>query len=70
MIVWMYLQIFYINQDKCGECNICHLIDEGSFSDFYLINPDTVGINKEEIDKLFHVFQDLNQKLLHIILQH
>lgn len=52
----------YINQDKCGECNICHLIDEGSFSDFYLINPDTVGINKEEIDKLFHVFQGKSLK--------
>lgn len=52
----------YINQDKCGECNICHLIDEGSFSDFYLINPDTVGINKEEIDKLFRVFQGKSLK--------
>ena len=29
----------YIEQDKCGECNICHLIDEGSYSDYYLINP-------------------------------
>lgn len=52
----------YLNQDKCGECNICHLIDEGSFSDFYLINPDTIGINKEEIDKLFKAFQSKSLK--------
>ena len=52
----------YIEQEKCGECNICHLIDEGSYSDFYLINPETVGINKEEIDKLFHVFQGKSLK--------
>ena len=47
----------YIEQSQCGDCNICHLIDEGNFSDFYLINPDTVGINKDEIDKLFRIFQ-------------
>lgn len=52
----------YINQDNCGECNICHLIDEGSYSDYYLINPDTIGINKEEIDKLFRVFQGKSLK--------
>lgn len=52
----------YVNHDKCGDCNICHLIDEGSYSDFYLINPDTVGINKEEIDKLFKVFQGKSLK--------
>lgn len=52
----------YIEQDKCGECNICHLIDEGCYSDYYLINPDTIGINKEEIDKLFRVFQSKSLK--------
>ena len=52
----------YIEQDKCGECNICHLIDEGSYSDYYLINPDTISINKEEIDKLFRVFQSKSLK--------
>ncbi len=52
----------YITKDHCGECNICHLIDEGNYSDFYLINPDTVGINKEEIDKLFHAFKGKSLK--------
>ena len=48
----------YSDNENCEECNICHLIDEGAYSDFYLINPDTVGINKEEIDKLFREFQN------------
>jgi len=52
----------YIDQSECGECNICSLIDEGSYSDFYLINPDTIGINKDEIEKLFHVFQGKSLK--------
>ena len=52
----------YFDKESCEECNICHLIDEGNYSDFYLINPDTVGINKEEIDKLFHVFQGKSLK--------
>lgn len=52
----------YIEYDKCDECNICHLIDEGNYSDFYLINPSTVGINKEEIDKLFYNFQGKSLK--------
>ena len=47
----------YTNQERCGDCNICHLIDEGNYDDFYLINPDTIKINKEEIEKLFKVFQ-------------
>ena len=52
----------YTTYDKCGECNICHLIDEGNYSDFYLINPSTIGINKEEIDKLFRNFQGKSLK--------
>lgn len=52
----------YIDDNHCGECNICHLIDENAYDDFYVINPDTIGINKEEIDKLFHAFQGKSLK--------
>lgn len=47
----------YKIEENCKDCNVCHLIDEGIYSDFYVINPLTVGINKEEIEKLLKVFQ-------------
>lgn len=46
----------YINDEECGECNICHLIDENNYDDFILINPETMAINKSELDKLFLSF--------------
>ena len=45
------------NRKECDNCNICHLIDNNSYEDFYLINPDTVSINKDEIDKLLYNFK-------------
>lgn len=45
------------NRNDCDNCNICHLIDNNAYADFYLINPDTANINKEEIDKLLFNFK-------------
>ncbi len=53
----MICQNTYKIEENCNDCNVCHLIDEGIYSDFYVINPLTVGINKEEIEKLLKVFQ-------------
>lgn len=39
------------------ECNICHLIDNNSFDDLYIVNPETITIKKEEIDNLMNYFQ-------------
>lgn len=38
-----------LNQDKCDNCNICKLIDNNSFSDFMIIEPDGSFIKKEQI---------------------
>lgn len=39
----------YGNQDSCQECNLCHLIDTNSLSDFVIIEPDGNWIKKEQI---------------------
>lgn len=39
----------YVNQDSCQECNLCHLIDTNSLSDFVIIEPDGNWIKKEQI---------------------
>lgn len=40
--------------EKCdNDCNICYQIEKNEFDDLYVINPDTIGINNDEIDKLF-----------------
>ena len=42
-------------QDLCNKnCDICYQIDHDEFDDFYVVNPDTIGINSEEIEKLFN----------------
>ncbi len=39
--------------DKCEkDCNICYQIDNNEYDDFYIVNPDTLSINNEEIEKL------------------
>lgn len=39
----------YTNNEKCNECNICHLIDNNTYSDFKIIEPDGATIKKEQI---------------------
>lgn len=39
------------------DCNICHLIDENTFDDLLIINPDTISIKMEEINQLFSYFE-------------
>ena len=37
-------------QEKYSD--ICYQIDQNEFDDLYIVNPDTIGINTEEINKL------------------
>jgi len=38
-----------LNKENCEKCNICNLIDNNSFSDFMIIEPDGNFIKKEQI---------------------
>ncbi len=42
----------YTNLTNCSDCNICHLIDEGYYSDLKVIEPDGISIKKEAIENL------------------
>lgn len=39
----------YTNNEKCNNCNICHLVDNNSFADLKIIEPDGASIKKEQI---------------------
>ncbi len=40
-------------QAECQEeCDVCYQIDNEEYDDYYVVNPDTIGINTEEITKL------------------
>ena len=37
--------------------DICYQIDNNEFDDLYIVNPDTIGINTEEINKLLNYME-------------
>lgn len=37
--------------------DICYKIDNNEFDDLYIVNPDTIGINTEEINKLLNYME-------------
>ena len=39
----------YTNNQNCGNCNICHLIDKNYYADLKVIEPDGQSIKKEQI---------------------
>ncbi|MBR1413701.1 MAG: hypothetical protein IJ574_03430 [Bacilli bacterium] len=41
---------------SCDKCNICHLIDENSLSNFIVIEPDGAAIKKEQVSTLMNKF--------------
>lgn len=47
----------YTNYDSCNECNICHLIDNHSLSDFLVISPDGSWIKKDQILEIKEKFK-------------
>ncbi len=62
------------NSYKCDcqeKCDICYQIDNDEFDDLYIVNPDTIGINNEEIEKLFQYMETrslrFNGKRVYII---
>lgn len=38
-----------LKKDECDSCNICKLIDNNSFSDFMVVEPDGSFIKKEQV---------------------
>lgn len=42
----------YIDNSKCGECNICNLIDKNIYSDLKIVEPDGASIKKEQVMNL------------------
>ena len=44
------------NSSNCGDCNICHLINENAYSDLKIINSDGLWIKKEQTDELQSIF--------------
>lgn len=46
-----------IDKDNCVDCNICSLIDNNSFSDFLIIEPDGSWIKKDQILEIKEKFK-------------
>ena len=45
-------------KEECNaDCNICHLIDENTFDDLYIVNPDSISISTSEIDNLMNYME-------------
>lgn len=45
-------------KEECNtDCNICHLIDDNSFDDLYIVNPDSISISTSEIDNLMNYME-------------
>ena len=42
-------KMHFTNRKKCLDCNICHLIDQGNYSGLIIIEPDNIGIKKEQV---------------------
>lgn len=42
----------YTNNKSCLDCNICHLIDNNTYSDLKIIEPDGMSIKKEQIQDI------------------
>lgn len=42
----------YTNNEKCNDCNICHLIDNNTYSDFKVVETSGQNIKKEQILEL------------------
>ena len=42
----------YTNNESCLDCNICHLIDNNTYPDLKIIEPDGISIKKEQIQAL------------------
>lgn len=40
----------------CQKCNICHLIDENSLSNFIILEPDGANIKKDQVNNLLKKF--------------
>lgn len=46
----LFCNSHYTNLDSCTDCNICHLIDNGTLSDFMIVSPDSGSwIKKDQI---------------------
>lgn len=46
----------YSNDDHCGECNQCKVIDNNNFTEIKIINPDGMWIKKEQLTALQQEF--------------
>ena len=60
----------YTNKNVCGDCNICHQIEIGSYFELKIINPEGLWIKKEQIKDLEEEFKKkslLGNKKIYII---
>lgn len=46
----------YTSEEKCENCNICHLIDQNYYEDLIIVDPDGQSIKKEQILNLQRKF--------------
>ncbi|MBE6146766.1 MAG: hypothetical protein E7168_00365 [Firmicutes bacterium] len=54
---FLYCKNHYENNSLCNGCNRCYLIDQGSNSDFLVVEPDGSWIKKEQIQELKEKFK-------------
>lgn len=47
----------YVDKEKCGDCSLCHMIDNGTYDDLKIIEPDGQWIKKEQLLQLQEDFK-------------
>lgn len=56
-IKMLFCESHNINLNNCCECNICHLIDNNTLSDFMIIEPDGSWIKKDQVLEIKEKFK-------------
>lgn len=67
---YLFCPYNYTNKNVCGDCNICHQIEIGSYFELKIINPEGLWIKKEQIKDLEEEFKKkslLGNKKIYII---
>ena len=50
-----------VYKENCNECNICNLVDSRTYDDFYIVNPSSISILRQDLDNLIKEMQKSSQ---------
>lgn len=67
---YLFCPFNYTNNEKCGNCNQCHQIDNRNYLELKIIEPDGLWIKKDQVKEIEHEFREkslLGNKKIYII---